>query len=183
MYNPAQYWSKRLEPNSERTNKDEEEKNRHVQFIKKNILDCQRICVLGPGIGRLVESYDNKDVTFVDIHESYKDRLLGACKAFNISHSFTKVASLSNLPFENSAFDTAIFSLVLLHVPHKEIEGVLRESIRVAKRLVVIDVCPDYQTSASHVFTHDFQSLARKIGCNINIDTRHGTSMFFTISH
>jgi ubiquinone/menaquinone biosynthesis C-methylase UbiE len=144
-------------------------KNLHVNFIKDNISDCQKICDLGPGTGRLVESYAGKDVTFMDIHEGFRSRLYESCKRNNVSYSFKLIEHLSNLPYGDNSFDAIVLSLVLLHVPHKDIEGVIREVLRVTDRLIVIDVCPDYRTSALHVFTHDFYELARKNGCGINV--------------
>jgi ubiquinone/menaquinone biosynthesis C-methylase UbiE len=183
MYDPALYWSRRSEPNSENTN-DKEKKEFHVKFLKERMLGCQKICDVGPGTGRLVESYVGKNVAFVDIHESYKDRLYKACKAHNIDHTFIKVESIAHIPYENGVFDAAVLSLVLLHVAHKDIESVLREALRVANSLIIIDVSPDYQTSASHVFTHDFHKLSKIIGCNIDVFSKDKDNhMFFTMSY
>lgn len=46
--------------------------------------------------------------------------------------------SAVNLPFRNNSYDVAILSDVLEHLPEKLRQGVIKEAIRVSKRLVII---------------------------------------------
>lgn len=167
-YNPKDYWSKRIDPNSYETNNDQAILNAEKNFVKDELKLQKNICVIGPGNGRILDSYSEKNITFVDITTNYKDKLEKKFKTLTNNKKkfdFIEVENIDDLSiFKDNQFEALVCVHVLLHVPKEKINKVLKELTRICKKLVGISWFYPYKTNANHVFVHDFENHFSNLG-------------------
>ena len=170
-YNPRKYWSNRSDPNSYETNNNKKILSEEKSFIREEILNLKNVCVIGPGDGRIIDAYSNKQITFIDITENYKQKLLRKfTETGNLgsNFSFFVVENINNLSdFDDNQFDVLICSHVLLHVRKEDIVSTIKELSRISKKIVGISLFKPYKTSASHVFVHDYEKICNDLSLKI----------------
>ena len=83
-YDVVEYWNNRDNPNSKNPN--ERNTELHINYVKSNIDELDKILDFGPGVGRILPAYYRKNkVTGYDISSNYKERLLKAAKEEEIN--------------------------------------------------------------------------------------------------
>lgn len=170
-YNPKTYWDTRKDPNSYETNHNQIILSEERSFLKSETIGVNEICVIGPGDGRILDSYIDKKITFVDITENYKEKLLNKFLSGGQELSdftFFKVENINNLSFfTDNQFEALICSHVLLHVRKEDIESTIKELSRVSKKIIGIAPFSPYKTSANHVFVHDYEKICENLNLSI----------------
>jgi ubiquinone/menaquinone biosynthesis C-methylase UbiE len=138
MYDEVQYWNARAEPNYVKYCPDFVTRA-HIEYVKKNLSDCSNILDFGPGIGRIFPAYQNvKTVQGYDVSSLYKERVCAASMNFDFVFDLVVAPAIQQLPFEDNQFDAAVSVSVFLHQRPSNILLVMRELVRVAKKVIAV---------------------------------------------
>ena len=116
-YDVVEYWNNRDNPNSKNPN--ERNTELHINYVKSNIDELDKILDFGPGVGRILPAYYRKNkVTGYDISSNYKERLLKAAKEEEINLELViETKKITKFAFVNDSFDCCVSISVLLHQP------------------------------------------------------------------
>lgn len=152
-YNIVEYWNERNDPCSKSI---AELTPVHTKYLSKHIIGCDKILDFGPGYGRLFSIYENKDITAIDVTEQHKENLIKeAAKQNNKLTFICNKTKVNKIEFEDKHFDVAVVSEVLLHQPPQEIISLMKELLRVSKKVIIItymNVKEKYENINNKVF-------------------------------
>ena len=175
-YDPVEYWNNRAQPN---TDERPGISPKDIEFFKSQVPDGSSILEVGPGIGRLIPLYATargKAFSTLDLtrqHEATVNEV--AAENGLTAHQYFMSEADGKYPFEDGAFDVAVSSYVLIHVPFKLIRHTMRELARVADKVVVyVNLNPNApdreedQKPHHHVFRHDYRGLCEELGFKIH---------------
>lgn len=177
FYNTVEYWNKRENPNS--NNPDHRKTEEHIMFVKSNINEDDKILDFGPGVGRTIAAYKkNKNISGYDISSKYKERLLNAAKNNDVSIDLIiDKTTPTKFSFKENEFDVAVSVSVLLHQRPQDIENIMCELARVAKKVVIITwhsldtpyhaFSPDTDYKI-YCFNHDYKNICKKNNLKIH---------------
>jgi SAM-dependent methyltransferase len=93
-------------------------------------------------------------------------------------------APLDALPFEDGSFEVATLVKVCLHVPPRQLPGVLLEMSRVARNIVICDWYDDRGSgvkTAAHVSNHNFPALFEYLGLPVLQQARDFGNQWFWV--
>lgn len=137
-YNKVEYWNSRHDPNGDGCRS---YTPNHIAAVKPFIGKNQNILEYGPGIGRMIELYENQShINFYDISDIYSSRLKTVCenKNLKIQNQIIDKSGDIQTSFKDNEFDIVCAFEVLLHCPKEEIEDVIKELARIGKKVIVI---------------------------------------------
>jgi len=135
-YDEYTYWNKRSYPTTRGMSS--KTTQRHIDYIKKHVAGTKKILDFGPGLGRTFEAYLGVEfVQGVDISLLYDKQVRDAAKTLGITSDLDFITR-NDLPYVDAEFDAAVASSVLLHKQPQNILEIMKELIRVAKKVVVI---------------------------------------------
>lgn len=175
IYNPTEYWNKRESPNNP-FNKDG---GKHIQYIKANLSDCERILDFGVGVGRTFKAYDNIiSVEGADITKKYKKQSYEESLKYPFSYLHTKIKNPTIMPYGNKEFDAVVGCSVLLHIRPENIEIIMTELARISKKVIAITYFNHKKpiankTTERFFYNHNYIDVCGKNGFsieNINYD-------------
>ena len=160
-FNEYKYWNTRLHP----TSQDDEYTDTHLKYISKHILGAERLLDFGPGIGRTLSAY--KGIGYVegyDVSTRYKKYALKRASELGLPFIYTINTSgdLTYIPYEDKWFDVVVACTVLLHQKPENIIFVMKELIRISKKVIVITWMG--VTTASYSFSHDYFEICKEQG-------------------
>jgi ubiquinone/menaquinone biosynthesis C-methylase UbiE len=91
---------------------------RELEFLKDFVHTGDKVLDIGCGNGRLVDVFENIDMTYTGI-DSSKELIAIAQKHRSTQGTYIHASALS-LPFPDNSFDTVFSIAVLHHIPSKE---------------------------------------------------------------
>jgi len=135
-YDEYTYWNKRRCPTTRGMSSETTQK--HIDYIKKHVVGAKKVLDFGPGLGRTFEAYLGvKFVQGVDISLLYDKQVRDVAKALGINFDLRFITG-NDLPYTDAEFDVAVASSVLLHKQPQNILEIMKELVRIAKKVVVI---------------------------------------------
>lgn len=136
-YNVVEYWNERDNPCSNTIDK---LTNAHTNYLKQHVKGCKYVMDFGSGYGRLFSIYENgTNVTGVDVTEQYLVDLMENSLKNGINFSFLhKPDIMSEFHFPDKFFDAVVASEVLFHQTPTTVEFMMKELLRVSKKVIVI---------------------------------------------
>ena len=136
IYDEVKYWNSRKNPNSA----SEKSTKKHISFIRKYIQDNKYILDFGPGVGRTFSAYENLNVKVegYDISNKYAKQVMLKSKSLNMDFNLTIGNEIKDLPYEDNTFDCSVAISVLIHQKPNHIISVMKELVRVSKRVIVV---------------------------------------------
>jgi len=157
-YDEYKYWSTRLYP----TSRDAEYIDANLEYISKCVLGAERLLDFGPGIGRTFSAYQGVGyVEGYDISTIYKERAIERASKLGLTFVLTINTSgdPTYIPYDDKWFDVVIASDTLLHQKPENIVFIMKELIRISKKVVVITATGI--SSSPHCFYHDYLEICR----------------------
>lgn len=132
--------------------------------IKK--LRPRSILEVGCGFGRnikfLQDNNINAKLTGIDISH----KMIKLAKKFVKSSNVTfKIAEATHLPFRDREFELVFTHGVFMHIPPTDIEGAIREIVRVAKKYIIL-IEQNYGGN-EYTFIHSYKKLFKKLPVDI----------------
>lgn len=170
-YSEFEYWNKRTYPTD--PNMEMETNKRHIDYIRKHVVGSKSVLDFGPGIGRTFEAYEGIPyVEGCDISRLYENTAKKVAKevGFDFKLIHLDLSEVGKLPYRKKQFDVAVASEVLLHQRPENILKVMRELVRVARKVVVIswgeDRVPfripgDASEGPNHCFHYDYRRICQ----------------------
>jgi len=162
-YNKIKYWNNRKDPNN---NDARSVSEKHISWVTNHIDEKDlNILEYGPGVGRMIDSYKNKKISFYDISDVYKDRLIKKCEDLSVIVDEYVIDKSGNITtqFRDNQFDLVCVFEVLLHSPNDEIDDLMSELSRIGKKVMVITWYRDGEKiSNNHCFTRDYKNIINK---------------------
>jgi len=166
-YDVVKYWNERNNPCS---TKIDELTDTHKEYLKNQVYGCERILDFGPGYGRMFSSYKGvKEVIGVDVTDQHKQKLEDEAKKQGFK--FKLILNSSNickLDFPNKYFDAVVTSEVLFHQTPDKVETIMKELIRISKRVITItlmnlnkpfDELGKYKPDNRYCFNYDYHKI------------------------
>jgi SAM-dependent methyltransferase len=144
VYNKITYWSARRDPNNDLC--------RTFTHLHEKLVS--------PFLGKNLNVQDG--VSFYDITNTYKDRLLKKCEQNDllIKKFIVDETGVITTPFEDTEFDVVCSFEVLLHSPPNEIENLMQELCRIGKKVFVITWYKNGdESNSSHCWTRDYKKI------------------------
>lgn len=166
-YRKEIFWSERDEPNNENCRLVTPQ---HLDLVRPFINSEANILEYGPGIGRMIDLYSDI-ISFYDISETYKERLIGRCKESNlkIKDFIIDTSGTIRTDFNDNEFDFVCAFEVLLHSPPNEIKDLLLELSRIGKNVIVITWYEGGQDLSSFFcWTRDYKEMLKEL--NLTLD-------------
>ncbi len=190
-YDEYAYWNRRHHPTA--TDMPFETTQKHIAYTKKHVAGAKRVLDFGPGIGRTFEAYIGTEfVQGIDISLLYDKRVKDAAKHLDLNFDlkYITLGDLDCLPYGDGEFDCAVASEVLLHLRPQNILKVMKELIRVAKKVIVIswmvDVGIAFETPAAppksninHCFHYNYPEICKSNGWVIRDMQRAERQIYF----
>lgn len=182
-YNPLQFWEERGECYHEKL--DDEDFQRvtaeHREVVNGMLgeVPIKRFIEVGCGSGRLLDLYQRFPVVVgIDISSSMLRYASSIGRDIPLEQLNLLRGSATRLPFQSGAFDCALTSEVLLHIPPRDILLALREISRISHFAVLLEFYSsddeDPQTLkekrkelASWNFLHDYPKLFEHAGLRV----------------
>lgn len=166
-YNKTEYWNTRKDPNNDDCRKIT---SKHLAICKPFVKDNINILDYGPGIGRMLELYDNQQlVSFYDITDNYLERLQERIDFNRIKEFVIDKSGKIKTKFKDNEFDMVCSFEVLLHSPHNEIKTLLEELGRIGKKVMIITwYIKGEERTSGHCFTRDYKSILDDLGFTLH---------------
>ena len=169
-YDPFTYWNSRANPNNiEGT--DAARVAFDSGYIASAVSDLDPVLELGPGVGRTLGAYARgRNITALDLSRAYTDQLLLRGSELGLKLTPLYLSSpMDPFPLADKSFPVGVASQVLMHIPPESVTHSLSELVRVCERVVVISTyqhgAPTISDAVTHVFNHDYFSMATDLGC------------------
>ena len=186
-YNIVEYWNKRKNPCSTII---EEFTKHHLNFLKKQVVDCKKILDFGPGYGRLFEAYKNSNsVVGIDVTNQHENSLKDTAKKHGFDFElFLRTDNFSKIDYPDKFFDAVVTIEVLFHQTPDVIEFLMKELLRVSKKVIAVtgmnlankfDNLKNYKPSNKYCFTYDYYKICRKNNWKIYNEERLKTQLMF----
>lgn len=156
VYDEYDYWNTRLHPSS----RDVEYIDANLEYISKCVLGAERLLDFGPGVGRTFSAYQG--VSYVegyDISTVYKERAIERASKLELTfvHTINTSGDPTYIPYDDKWFDVVVASNTLLHQKPENIVSIMKELIRISKKVVVITAAGFSGTP--HCFYHDYLKI------------------------
>lgn len=132
-------------------------------------LDFETVLEVGCGFGRMtklvLDEFPNvKKIKGIDL----SPQQIEICKSYisNLEKVELSVGTVQDLEEPNNSYDLVMAVELLMHIPFGEIEGVLGQMVRVARKYIVnLDWHgPTRKELGGYCFAHDYNSLYRNLG-------------------
>ena len=185
-YDVVEYWNKRKDPCS---NNIEKFTKMNKDYVQKHITDCKVILDFGPGYGRLFSSYINVNkVVGVDVTEQHKEKLMIEAKKQGFEFDLICNDGNSNLNFKDDQFDAVVSSQVFLHQPPHIIENIMKELIRIGKKVIVISYMNEKEryeqvgvkvVDHRYCFNYDYRRICEKNKWIIEDENKYNNQFMF----
>lgn len=167
-YNKINYWETRKDPNNAHART---LTPHHIKTIKPFITDNVSVLEYGPGIGRMLDLYNNQtEINYYDITNVYRDRLVDKCKSSNVKINSYTIDTSGDITtqFEDNEFDIVCAFEVLLHSPETEITELMTELARIGKKVVIVTWYDNGSTTNSfHCWTRDYKKILNHNNLNL----------------
>lgn len=169
-YDTKTYWRQRagasISPNSGNL----EAQRRHLEYVGAMVDQYQpgKLLDFGVGVGRLFGSYARvPDLAACDITPKYLEFSRQKAASMGLDIQFQLCQEVNQTPYHDKQFDLVLAISVLLHQRPEEVESVMRELVRIGKRIVVItlfepEAKKDSSTNGSWFYNHDYEAICRR---------------------
>lgn len=166
-YNPIAYWNKRKNPNRDQLPEE------YRRFLEGKVPITGNVIDYGCGVGRTFSLYPKEIQLYgIDITSRYAWQAKLEAKKQGIDfHHFIHHSPHLALPMVIPAFESNKVNMilaidVLLHVPSKDLQPLLKRFKEVSDELIIISYFVDGQNKklAPHNFEHDYPKELEEAG-------------------
>jgi len=177
-YNIVDYWNTRKNPCTKDVERFVKLTKLNLSFVKLQVSGCKKILDFGPGYGRVFSAYIGvKEVVGLDVTRQHEEKLIEESKKQKFLFKFIcKKYEVDKLEFDDKEFDAVVSSQVFLHQPPDIIENIMKELIRVGKKVIVItymdtkknyDTIENYSKDNRYCFNYNYYKICKMNGWDI----------------
>lgn len=166
-YDPIKFWNNREHPNSKHQSDWQPFRYTiHKNFIKPNIIGMKSILDFGAGKGGFFEIYQEvgiKRVYSYDITNTFKNAIIEHGKKFDFEH--IHIIDKVLIPnFDIDTVDGAVSCSCFHHSRPKDIEEVMKQVKKVAKRIIGLEFYnPERKHDYNkHYYSHDYYDIFKR---------------------
>lgn len=122
-------------------------------------------CCTGPNLHLIREQWPDKALFGIEPNEDAVE----AAKLTLSSNTLVQIGDYYSLPFGNEYFDVVLADATLMYASDKEIDGVMDELNRVAKKaILIVDRYTEKDSTESHVWSRNYGQLLTDRGYTVH---------------
>lgn len=166
-YDEIKFWNNKKWPNAKLPQ--EMVEKYPLNYLNKNIKEAKSILDFGPGVGRMFPAFKNAfSVEAYDISSKWEKEIKKEANDYNFSFNLYIDPNpiLGKTPYKDKQFDACVVMSVLMHQRPQHIETIMKELIRVSKK-VIVGTYMDENRKFSKTeqdkkkYNHDYKSICK----------------------